>query len=340
MNEANKKKTTIYDVAKRSGVTTATVSRVINGKNIVAVATREKVMKAIEELNYYPSPIAAGLSNRKSKQIGVVAPFFFGPFLLKILETLVTELKDYEIIFYDSADPAKKRQTCIKVSGENKLDGLFFVGLPILVEEEVKFRNVKFPVILLDNKHNNFSNVSIDNVMGSFQAVNYLVELGHERIAIITGASEDPFHLTVAKDRLKGYRMALTASGLTVRDEYILINDWSREGAYKQSRKLLSLKHPPTAIFAVSDRQAVGVMEAAREMGMRIPEDLSILGFDDMEFSDYMGITTVSQPLRVLTQLGVNLMLEEIELGSTKKENIVLQPGLKIRKTTAPPVGS
>jgi len=337
MGESNKKKTTIYDVAKRSGVTTATVSRVINGKYIVAAATREKVMKAIEELNYYPSPIAAGLSNRKSKQIGIVAPFFFGPFLLRILETLVSELKEYEIIFYDSGDPDKKRQTCIKVSGENKLDGLFFVGLPVLVEEEVKFRNVKFPIILLDNKHNNFSSISIDNIMGSFQAVNHLVDLGHERIAIITGASEDPFHLTVAKDRLKGYRMALTASGLTVHDEYIMINDWSREGAYKQARKLLSLKHPPTAIFAVSDRQAVGVLEAARSMGVRVPEDLSVLGFDDMEFSEYMGITTVAQPLHILAQLGANLMLEEIGLGSSKKENIVLQPGLKVRHTTASP---
>lgn len=331
------KKVTIYDVAKKANVTIATVSRVINGKNNVALETKERVMQAIEELNYYPSPFASGLPKRRSQEIGLLVPFFFGEFFLKLLGGITKRLIDYELILYDAATPERKKNIIAKIVGENKLDGLFIVSLPILTDEEIQLKKAKFPLVLIDNQHSKYSSVLFDNNFGAYKAVEYLVEQGHRKIGIITGAAEDPFHLTVARERLKGYKMALTMSGINIEDRYIAINDWSREGAYKLAKKMLSMKNPPTAIFAISDLQAIGVMEAARELNIFVPDQLSIIGYDNMDFSDYVGLTTMSQPLNVAAQLGLDLLLEEMETGICKREKIVLQPTLVIRNSVAPP---
>jgi DNA-binding LacI/PurR family transcriptional regulator len=333
--EEKQKKVTIYDVAKRASVTIATVSRVINGKDNVALDTKERVMKAIEELNYYPSPIASGLSSSRSQQIGVLVPFFFGEFFLKVLQNIVKELENYEVILYDASTPEMKKKLLAKMAGENKLDGLLMVSMPLLPDEEFMVRNVRFPIILLDNKHKEHHSVYFDNIIGSFNAVNYLIQLGHKRTAIITGASEEPFNTSVAKDRLQGYKMALSMAGIPVQDRYIEISDWSRDGAYKLATKLLQLKERPTAIFAVSDIQAVGVLEAAKDLGLRVPEDLSVLGYDNMDFADYIGLSTVDQPLSMLAQIGLRMLMEEIGRVSKKKESIVLLPALVSRNTTS-----
>ncbi len=332
-----KKKTTIYDVAQVADVTIATVSRVINGKDNVAEATRKKVMEAIESLNYYPSPIASGLSRQKSKEIGILVPFFFGEFFLKILEGSAQDLHDYDLILYNATTPDQKKQIINKVVGENKLDGLFIISLPVLLDEEIQLSKARFPIVLLDNFNKEYSSVSLDNVFGAFKATEHLIDLGHKDIAIITGAAEDPFHLTVAKDRLKGYKMALNMADIPFNDKFVAVNDWSREGAYFLTKKLLSMKQPPTAIFSVSDLQAVGIIAAIREMGLSVPQDVSVIGYDNMDFTDYIGLTTVAQPLHIVSRLGSNVMREQIESGILKKESVVLQPSLVIRETTAPP---
>ncbi len=337
MADNKNKKTTIYDVAELANVTIATVSRVINGKDNVAEATRKKVMTAIESLNYYPSPIASGLSRSRSKEIGILVPFFFGEFFLKILDGTAQDLDDHDLILYNASSPEHKKQIIAKVVGENKLDGLFIISLPVLLDEEIQLSKAKFPIVLLDNFNKEYSSVSLDNVFGSFKATEHLIDLGHKNIAIITGAAEDPFHLTVAKDRLKGYKMALNMAEIPLNEKYIAINDWSREGAYFLTKKLLSLKEPPTAIFSVSDLQAVGILAAIRDMGLSCPQDVSVMGYDNMDFTDYIGLTTVAQPLHIVSRLGSNVMREQIESGITKKESVVLQPSLVIRDTTAPP---
>jgi DNA-binding LacI/PurR family transcriptional regulator len=330
------KKVTIYDVAQKANVTIATVSRVINGKDNVALPTREKVIKAIEELNYYPSPIASGLSKNKSQEIGLLVPFFFGEFFLNLLSGVTGKLKEHDLILYNASSPEQKRELFAKIAGENKLDGLFVVSLPMLMEDEITMKNVKFPIILLDNKHQQYGSVSFDNVFGSYTAVEYLINLGHKRIGFITGAAEDPFHLTVAKDRIKGFKMAMAMAELPVDEKLVHINDWSRNGAKVIAKKMLSMKNPPSAIFAISDLQAVGVMEAAREMGLSIPKDLSVIGYDNMEFSDYLNLTTVSQPLDVCAQIGAEMLLRQINDETAKIQNIILQPALVERETCAP----
>lgn len=329
----NRRKITIYDVAHEADVTIATVSRVINGKDNVADATRAKVVKAIEKLNYYPSPIASGLSRNKSQEIGVLVPFFFGEFFLNLLEGITREMSEYDIILYNAKTPEEKKRLLAKVAGENKLDGLFIVSLPITLEDELLIKNAKFPVILLDNKHKKYSSVSFDNVFGAFTAVEFLIEQGHQRIGLITGAAEDPFHLTIAKDRFKGYKMALSMAEIPLDDTLIHINDWSRNGANAIAKKMLAMDNPPTAIFTISDLQAVGVIDAVKELGLKIPDDVSVIGYDNLAFSDYMNITTISQPLNICAQVGSGIMLKEIENNSHNTETIILQPALVERTT-------
>ncbi|OHD55303.1 MAG: hypothetical protein A2014_03190 [Spirochaetes bacterium GWF1_49_6] len=330
------RKITIYDVAKRANVTIATVSRVINGKDNVSAPTKEIVMQAIEDLNYYPSPIASGLSKRKSQEIGVLVPFFFGEFFLKLLDGIAKELHDFDLILYDATTPEQKKKLIAKVVGENKLDGLVVVSLPVRTDEEINLRKARFPIALIDTMHPSYSSVCFDNTYGAYKAVEYLTGLGHKRIAIISGAIEDPFHFTVASERLKGYKMGLSMANIPINDKYIQINDWSRIGANLITKKLMGMKEPPTAIFCVSDLQAVGALETAREMGFRVPEDLSILGYDNMDFSDYIGLSTMSQPLSIASQLGIELLKAEIDSGINKKEKIILQPALIERATVAP----
>ena len=184
--------------------------------------------------------------------------------------------------------------------------------------------------------HPSYSSVCFDNTYGAYKAVEYLTGLGHQRIAIISGAIEDPFHFTVASERLKGYKMGLSMANIPINDKFIQINDWSRLGANVITKKLLAMKDRPTAIFTVSDLQAVGVLEAAREMDIKVPEELSVLGYDNMDFSDFLGLSTMSQPLSIASQLGIELLKNEIDSGVNKKEKIILQPALIERATVAP----
>lgn len=333
MEEVQKrKKVTIYDVAEMAQVTIATVSRVINGKDNVALKTKQKVMTAIEDLNYYPSPIASGLSGAKSQEIGILVPFFFGEFFLQILEGITHEMSEHDIILYNADTPQKKKELIARISGENKLDGLFIISLPILMDEEIQLKKANFPVVLVDNKHPDYRHVSFDNVFGTYHAVEHLIENGHTKIALFTGAAEDPFHLTVAKDRTKGFRMAMNMHDLPIPEDYIRINDWTRLGAKELAKDMLNSSNPPTAIIAISDAQAVGIIDAAKELGVRVPQDLSVVGYDNLEFSDYMGMTTISQPLGVAAQIAADMMNRALD-GDLKKEAISLQPTLIQRNT-------
>lgn len=332
----SKKKITIYDVADEAKVTIATVSRVINGKDNVASDTKRKVMKAIEKLNYYPSPIASGLSKSKSQEIGILVPFFFGEFFINLLSGVMHSLTEYDPVLYNAATPEKKKKLTAKIVGEGKIDGLIIVSLPVLLEDEILLQNAKFPIVLIDNKNPAYQSVCFDNVFGAYHAVEHLIENGHKRIGMITGAAEDPFHFTTAKDRLKGYRMALSMAEIPVNEKYIEINDWTKEGAKLLARRMLTANEPPTAIFAVSDLQAIGVIEAAHELGLSVPDDLSVVGYDNMAFSEYQGLTTVSQPLAVASQIASDKLYRLMSGEILAPETIVLQPAIIERKTVKP----
>lgn len=331
------KRITIYDVAKKAGVTAATVSRVINGKTNVALDTKEKVLKAIEELNYYPSPLASGLHSHKSNQIGILVPFFFGEFFYKILSHISQVIPfPYELVLYDAATPEIKTKTIQKIFGEKKLNGLIIISLPLLKEEAFLATQSHLPLVLLDNIHPSFPSVYFDNVMGMFHATQHLTKMGHRRIALINGAHEDPFHLTVAKNRYEGYQLALEMAKIPLDPNLIFVNDWSRQGARFITHKILKMKNRPTAIMATSDLQAIGVLEACQEAGVAVPDDISVMGYDDMDFADFFGLTTVQQSFQTIARIALDMLVQAMNYPGSKPEQVALMPTVVIRKTTKP----
>jgi LacI family transcriptional regulator len=329
-----KKRVTIYDVAAMAGVTTATVSRVINGKPGISAATRARVVEIMKKTRYFPSPAASGLRRKSTREIGILSPFFIGDFFLKIFESLHRQLKDYDLILYNAQTPAHRREVIDRIVAEEKLCALLVASTPILLEEEMLVAGLGIPVVMVEARHPTYSSVDYDHQIGAFKAVSHLVDLGHRDIAIIGGKPETRLYSPIGKERLKGYRMALSMAGITPREEYVMSGEWSSADAHESARRLLRAKKPPSAIFATSDMQAAGVMMAARDLGVRVPEDLSVVGYDNIPFAEFLSLTTMWQHHDQLARNAATLLLEEMRTGTRTGERVVLQPELVVRSST------
>jgi LacI family transcriptional regulator len=330
---------TIYDVAKRAGVGVGTVSRVLNNSSQVSEATRQKVLAAIEELDYHPSPIAQRLSLRKTFTIGVITPFFTRPAFVERLrgvEAALTE-SEYDLVLFN-VETTDKRDACFReLPISQRFDGLLIIALPPTDEDVVHFQQADIPIILIDAYHPALSHVVIDDIEGGYKATKHLIELGHTRIAYISDPLESPFRFTSSPHRYQGYRQALDEAGIPLRPEYHRRAEHGEEQARNMTYHLLNLDEPPTAIFAASDTQAMGVIQAARDTGLRIPDNLSVIGYDDIQAAKYMGLTTVRQLFFESGQRGVELLLETLENPQTELMHKVLATELIVRGTTASP---
>ena len=332
-----KKRVTIYDIARMSGVTTATVSRVINGKHGISRETRERVITVMRRERYFPSAAASALRKKKTREIGILSPFFIGDFFLKIFESLHRQLKDFDLILYNAQTPAHRREVIDRIVAEEKLCALIVASTPVLLEEELLVSSLKIPVVMVEARHPSYSSVDYDHQIGAFKAVGHLIELGHRDIAIVGGKPETRLYSPIGKERLKGYRMALDVAGIPVREQLITSGEWTSADARSSALQLLGLQRPPTAIFATSDVQAAGVLMAARETGTRVPEDLSVVGYDNISFAEYLSLTTMWQHHDQLARNAATLLLEELRTGVRTGERVVLQPELVVRGSTAAP---
>jgi DNA-binding LacI/PurR family transcriptional regulator len=332
-----KKRVTIYDIARLSGVTSATVSRVINGKHGISSATREKVIAVMRRERYFPSPAASGLRKKSTREIGILSPFFIGDFFLKIFESLHRQLKDFDLILYNAQTPAHRREVIDRIVAEEKLCALIVASTPILLEEEILVSSLKVPVVMVEARHPLYSSVDYDHQIGAFKAVSHLVELGHRDIAIVGGKPETRLYSPIGKERLKGYRMALGMAGIPVREDLVTSGEWTSADAMASARALLGGTRPPTAVFATSDVQAAGVLMAARELGARVPGDLSVVGYDNIPFAEFLSLTTMWQHHDQLARNAATLLLEELHTGVRAGERVVLQPELVVRSSTGAP---
>jgi len=332
-----KKRVTIYDVARQAGVTTATVSRVLNGKAGISSGTRERVSLVMRRMRYFPSPAASGLRAKATREIGILSPFFIGDFFLKIFESLHQRLKDYDLILYNAQTPAHRREVIDRIVAEEKLCALIVASTPVLLEEEIRITALRIPIVLVEARHHSFSSVDYDHQIGAFKAVSHLIELGHRDIAIVGGTPETRLYSPIGKERLKGYRMALAMAGLPERDQYVTRGEWTSADARACAAKLLSGSRPPTAIFATSDVQAAGVLMAARDQGVRVPDDLSVVGYDNLPVAEYLSLTTMWQHHDLLARNAATLLLEELRTGVRAGERVVLQPELVVRSSTRAP---
>ncbi|MBU0491334.1 MAG: LacI family transcriptional regulator [Chloroflexi bacterium] len=329
---------TIYDVAERAGVGIGTVSRVLNDSPHVREPTRQRVLQTITELNYQPNPMARGLSLKRTNTIGIVIPFFTRPFFVEVLRGIDNELLQhgYNLILYDVEQKELKDYYLRELPMRRRVDGLLLISLCL---EEVDVRaitRVRLPIVLVDSRHPAFSSVSVDNVGGARTAVAHLIENGHQRIGFISGRLDDPFGFPTSSERFAGYRQVLKEHDLPFHEAYHQIGEFNAQSGYECMKRLLALAQPPTAIFATSDTQALGALRAIQETGGQVPQDFALVGYDDIEVSQYVGLSTIRQPMFRMGQEGARLLLQQLENSQDEPEPtcIRLPVQMVIRETS------
>lgn len=288
------------DVAKKAGVSFMTVSRVINNKTNVKEKTREKILKAIKELSYYPNSLGRGLNMNKTFAIGILIPFtshiFSTPYYIELLNGVEKACAEnnYSLILY----PKKEEYEEIDYQRpffERKVDGLLIIAPRQFDKQLKKIQEKNIPCVVVDGRQTaeNIIFIDSDNKKGAFKATETLIHKGHKRIAFISGWN----FVTNGNDRMAGYKDALLQYQIPLRDEYIINGEFSEESGYHAMLQLINCAEKPTAIFAANDLMAIGAVRAIKEKGFNVPDDFSIIGFDDIKMTSYISpaLSTVRQ---------------------------------------------
>jgi len=329
------KKPTIYDVAKRAGVSITTVSRILNAPDKVHSETRQKVLTAIDALGFVPKAEARARAMQRTGRIGVISPFFTAPSFMQrlrgIAETLSPE--NYELVVYtvDSTDHLQGYLSSLPLTGN--LDGLIILSLPVGESEVRRLIEHSLPTVLLEYPHPKMNCVEIDDVEGGRMAVDYLVGKGHRRIAFLGDTDLPEYAIHPVSLRLRGFRQALKESRLKLPDAFVRLAPYSQDQTRQVAKELLNLPDPPTAIFAATDFQALGVLKAARQLRFNVPEQLAVIGFDDLDMAEYADLTTISQHLDESGRLAVEILLAQIESPSRPPRHVKLPLTLIERQT-------
>jgi LacI family transcriptional regulator len=327
---------TIHDVARVAGVGIGTVSRVINNSPGVKPATRQKVLAAIAQLNYKPDPIARSMISKRTGAIGVVVPFFTRPFNTEVLRGIEAALgrSGRELILYNVETEEQRDRYFSELPMLRKVDGLLIISL--MPEESFvrDFYKAGLPTVLVDAYSPLLTSLVVDNIEGGYLAVKYLIEKGHRRIGFINGIIEGNFKFNPANDRLIGLHRAFGEVGLQFDPKLMLTSEWNRQKGKEAAFKLLNSEERPTAIFAASDVLAIGVLEAARTLDIAVPDELSVIGYDGIELSELLDLSTVEQPMQRMGELGIEKLIEHIDNPQKEPELIRMSTKLLKRATT------
>ncbi|HEX5246800.1 MAG TPA: LacI family DNA-binding transcriptional regulator [Gaiellaceae bacterium] len=327
----------IADVAARAGVGVATVSRVLNGHANVRPATRDRVLDAIRTLNYRPSSVARNLSLQRTMVIGALLPWFTNPSAVQRVRGIVDGLSGspYDLMVFDIESEDRQRRAFELFDRGDRADGLLIVSTNPPDLEVERINAAGLPCILVDGVHSSLPSIAVDDVAGGEMATRHLIELGHRRIALI-GDPPPEFRFDWSRDRTRGYEQALARAGIELRPAYVREGTRLLHVARGIAAELLALPERPTAVFAASDTQAFGTLEAARALGIRVPEELSVIGFDDIEVASYVGLTTVRQPLFESGRRGAELLLRALSGRQVDLRAELLPLELVVRSTTGP----
>lgn len=327
---------TIIDVAHEAGVSYATVSRVINNLDHVRPDKRERVLRAMTRLGYTPNQQARSLAGGRSQIIGLVVRDLGTGYIGEIVRGIDDELAaaQYDMMLYTTHRRKTKESVYVTSLAQGMTDGLLLV-LPENIETYLQtLRQRRFPFVLIDHQGTGEteSAVGATNRQGGYDATQYLIKLGHRRIGFITGSLD----LGCARDRLAGYKAALTDWGLSIDPALIQEGDFQQPRGFACAQALLSLLDRPTGIFASNDVMTFGVMEAVRDRGLRIPDDVSIIGFDDIPqaASVYPPLTTIRQPLAEMGATATRMLLELINNPDQPAQRIELPTELIVRAST------
>jgi LacI family transcriptional regulator len=329
---------TIYDVARLAGVSTATVSRALNGTGQIAPATRAAIQAAVDQLGYHPNTVARSLVTKSTQTIAMLLPDITNPFYAALVggvQQRALENGHTMLLCTTEGDPEREEQY-LNLLRAKQVDGVLVDGLVLPSERITRFVRDGLPIVCLDRDIDStlVPLVQVDNRLGARLATQHLLELGHRRVAHVAGAPE----LRISEERIEGYREAHNALGIQPYPGLVQVGAFTEQGGYDATCALLD-GHGFTAVFAANDLSAIGVLGALAEHGRRVPDDVSVVGFDDLRLSRFTTppLTTVHQPAREIAVRATELLLGLAGGTPVATARHLLEPELVVRSSTAPP---
>jgi LacI family transcriptional regulator len=330
----------MHEVAQAANVSIATVSRVINGSGGVSTAAADRVRQAMKALNYHPSSVARSLKVQHSMLVGVLIPFLDHPSYSRMAWSIERCLfnQGYHALICNAEENEAREQAYIEMLLRQRVEGIIIDTSARTFDGLIELQKNHVPIVLFDRVVNDIqcNQVFCDNSQGGYIGIQHLVELGHTRIGVIATMA----HTETMMRRVSGTRQAIDVFGGDSDPALLIQGDTQLfDMGYNAAKHLLQLTPPPTAIFALTDVTAVGVMHAAEEIGLRIPDDLSVVGYDDLPIASYTipPLTTVAQPIMQMGETAAEVLLRHIENADLAPERVVLPTHLVVRATTAPP---
>lgn len=332
---------TISDVARVAGVSPSTVSRSLRGLPSISEATRAKVLDAALELGFSVNPSGQRLATGRTGAIGVIVPYVIGWYFSQAITGLdqVLRAAGYDLLLYNLGDTEGRARLFSRMPLRHKVDGVVVLALPMDAEEQAVLESLEVPLMMVGATARGFGSVTISDESAARTAMQHLVNLGHRRIGVLAGDPDHPMHFSSVVERFRGVR-SVEGPTWDPDSELIAYSDLTVDGGGLAMAELMSLESPPTAVFAMSDEMAFGAIRTARRLGLSIPQDVSIIGFDDHSMADLFDLTTIRQPVVEQGIHGAELLLEAIRQGDgTDPVEIVVDTSLVVRGSTAPPGG-
>lgn len=331
-----KRSISLKDVAKLAGVGLGTASRVLNNHPSVTEETKKLVLDVMKELNYQPNAIARSLKMNTTRTVGILIPDITSAYFPEIVRGIEDMAKEcnYNIILCNTDLHFEKEKAALKMFHEKKVDGVLFMSNEICEATMDKFQEMDIPIVLISTRDDTgiLPSITIDNEQAAFAAVDYLCKLGHKKIAMLAGRFKDP---NAGEPRITGYRRALGKNEINLDKEMLLEGNFDYKSGYENMLRLLKNENRPTAVFAASDTMAIGAYKAILENNLRIPEDISIIGFDGIEVAEfvYPPISTIEQPRYNMGSEAMRLLEKLMNNEAVEKQNIVLDFKLIERKS-------
>lgn len=332
----------IRDFAKLAGVSKTTVSMALNDDQRIPQKTKEKVLKAAKKFNYQPSMVARSLKSKKTKAIGLMLPSITNPFFPQILKGVedIALKNEYSVVFCNFDEKIEKESLYFQMFENRWVDGIIFSGVTGDTQEINYIKEIQekgIPIVFIDRGlEGRFNDViMIDNDEATYKGTRYLLDLGHRRIGFING----PAGIRIFDKRLQGYKKALQENGIELDKSLIVEDEQSSKTAESAVKQFLTQKRPPTAIFTTSDLVAIAVLRTVQKSSLKVPQDISVMGFDDIPLASLVNpsLTTIAQPIQEMGREALKLLVDGIERKDSPKRKIVLDTKLVVRESTAKP---
>jgi DNA-binding LacI/PurR family transcriptional regulator len=328
---------TIRDVAREAGVGVGTASRALSGSPHVSASARQRVLDAVEFLGFFPSLMAQGLVKGKTQTLGVLVPFFTKHYFLEILRGVeqAAASQEYSLVIYN----VERREQALAhlnfLARTRRVDGLVVIALSGKLISAAYSNGPPFPIVCIDTRMPGAISLSIDHKQGMYLAVQHLIEMGHKRIALID-RPQDPVSGTRSRARQNGYLKAHREAALPISNSLMVVADYSQEEGYEAASKMLGLRQRPTAFACASDLQAIGALQAIRGQGLRVPVDIAVTGYHDVELAQWVSLTTVRIPAFEMGRAAVGILLARLA-GRPVEGPASFRPELVVRETTMIP---